>query len=232
MYPAGGAERPFEVTILEADAQGVAKLAFRFAKPLSDPAYRFYLASPANPAAAIRFRTGGAERFAKWEGEAPAEPGRREASARREPRPPRAPGALAIGHTEGYSVAFAAERLAKGEAGAAQPLLAALQSGTSAEKREAWAALAPPAGGLPTRRDAPVRSLMTDDAPPPADAAAIREWWFRNVDDRTVTELWLRRDQSADLRDTRDALTFIRGIASAVIKTDLYLTGPPYPGPR
>ena len=40
------------------------------------------------------------------------------------------------------------------------------------------------------------------------------------------------KEESATLRRQRDALFRIRAIAADIIRTDLYLTGPPFPGPR
>jgi hypothetical protein len=53
----------------------------------------------------------------------------------------------------------------------------------------------------------------------------------RFIDGSAVME-WNERREFAGFRDDRDMLPWIRGIASQVIQSDLYLTGPPFPDPR
>ena len=74
--------------------------------------------------------------------------------------------------------------------------------------------------------------LITDADPTGDQLSDARQWWRQFVDDETLEALWAQEDQFAALRRTRDRLFTIRRIAAQVIRTDLYLTGPPFPGPK
>lgn len=53
----------FDVTVLEADEQGVTKLKFTFSEPLDSPAYLFFASTPDRPAARLRLALGQPVRF-------------------------------------------------------------------------------------------------------------------------------------------------------------------------
>lgn len=65
-----------------------------------------------------------------------------------------------------------------------------------------------------------------------SEAHRLRTWWHAHVDEDMLLA-WSRDiDHFAAMRWSRDRLFRIRRIASYVIRSDLYLTGPPFPGPR
>jgi hypothetical protein len=64
------------------------------------------------------------------------------------------------------------------------------------------------------------------------DLVQIRQWWVDSVDNDILAVAWSRRHDWETLHQRRDRLFKIQQIASRIIQTDLYMTGPPYPGPR
>ncbi len=77
------------------------------------------------------------------------------------------------------------------------------------------------------------RSVGADAAPRVAESGSIdvvglSEWWTNRVDDRILAHVSMARDTLAPWRRRRDRLAAIRSAAARIIRTDLYLTGPPY----
>jgi len=187
----------FRVEVLEADEAGVHKLLFRFRRPLSDPAYQFYLTSAECGAAPLRFHVGPPRKVAE---------------------PPADSAAL--------NVAAAALRMGNAGAGDALLACAALESQTLRS-----AAIE---AGLPVFRFA-AGAMGGPHVPEVDDVAAwsrFADWWRASVTDQTLAETWLLRDKFAHWYKQREEVPHARMWASKVIRTDLYLTGPPFPGPR
>ena len=206
----------FDVEVIEADDLGVRKLLFTFAKPLASQSYRFYLTSKDSPAAPIRFLPP-ADRPAMVAG---------------------APGLLPGGSTPAFSntsaddAAAAGGRLFAGDPKAAEVLFAAVQSEDQAVRRRAWTAFQQVALPLARTLGSPVVDLLSGEVPSPADLSTIAAWWAGHIDGDVMDELWLHRHDFENLRAERDAVFNVRSIAAKIIRTDLYLTGPPFPGPR
>jgi hypothetical protein len=78
----------------------------------------------------------------------------------------------------------------------------------------------------------PIRQVLGSSPLSARDWGKIGAWWRTSVTDDHVRALWLAHGRFEALRRTREALFRIRAIATRIIRTDLYLTGPPFPGPR
>jgi hypothetical protein len=193
----------FDVRIVRADEQGVQELIFRFHKPLNR--YSFYVTT--GERAGVRLRFWGPE-------DSPSAP------------------ALRLGEVDDASVTRDAGKLQAGEAKAAEGLFAAAGSADAQLRQKAWAAFREVAQPVSRGLAAPAQDLVTADLPTENDLASIRLWWIRAVDDDILRQLWLDRQRYVRVLRDRDRLFRIRKIAGRVIRTDLYLTGPPYPGPK
>lgn len=193
----------FEAVILRADQEGVRELEFRFDRPLASPEYSFYVTTQQSGAARVRF----------W-GTPPAIPGE---------IPP--PAGL-------QDLTEAARRLEGGDPTAASPLFSAARSADPQVASVAEPVLRRVIGTVATALAAPVQELLSaeDDSTP--DWRGVEQWWNSSVDADVFRVLWTEPDQFAAFRETRESLFRIRETASHVIRTDLYLTGPPFPSPR
>jgi hypothetical protein len=60
----------------------------------------------------------------------------------------------------------------------------------------------------------------------------IRDWWSTHVHQQTLDEIWHHRHDFDDLLYLAYEIDFDRHIARLIVHTDLYMTGPPFPGPR
>lgn len=194
------------VTIVEADAEGVWKLKFTFPRPLHDPGYCFYLASEECGAARIRFRPMSSQ------------------AAR-----PVASKALASNPED---IDVFAGMLLGGRAEAAMPLFDAAASGREGVSVQAAASLMPVIRHMATVLGSPVQPLLDHETPTSSEWLQVRDWWSRHVDDQYLHELWLKRHDFDDLVWLRYEIEFDRSIASFVFRSDLYLTGPPFDNPR
>lgn len=204
------AGKAFDVDIVEADERGVWKLKFTFPRPLTDPSYCFYLASSRCGAARRRF-TGPA---------APAAiPDRTSAPSSGAISDPvelmRLEAMLHIGNTAAAGVLF--ETAISGELPAAN---------------QASAALRPVASYMATALGAPVQSLLDDESPSPDEWRRVRDWWRAQVDQRAMDTLWVRRHDFDDLLWLRFEIEWDRAIAAFFLRSDLYLSGPPFDDPR
>jgi hypothetical protein len=80
--------------------------------------------------------------------------------------------------------------------------------------------------GAPVQRVFDQPSLCADDW------RRVAAWWSAHVDAQALDEIWHHRHDFDDLVYLRYEVDFDRHIAGLIIQTDLYLTGPPFPGPR
>ncbi len=202
------AAREFDVTILDADDEGVWKLRFTFRKPLADPSYCFYLSSKACGAARVRFSS---MRVAAVESPS---------GLSRDTLP------------SDWDVELASGRLSGGRAEAALPLFSAVMSDNAELAATAESALRPVVQYMATALAAPIQSLLDAESLTQREWRQVAEWWVRSVDDTFLSELWLRRSDLDDLRWLRYEILWDRILAGHVIRSDLYLSGPPYAGPR
>ncbi|MCG3179043.1 MAG: hypothetical protein BIFFINMI_01374 [Phycisphaerae bacterium] len=200
----------YDVLILDASPAGVRSLRFTFDRPLADASCRFYLGSRVCSAARIAWSAGVPQHAAN------------------------APETLAQHAVSLQNVQQAAVRLDAGDARAAGDLLAGLASDDADVRSAARAALQPVVEYL---------AEATGAAPPQADCwldpaagqeARLADWWTRTTspDPTMVRRLWTQRDCWADVREARDRYYSVMAIVRAIVQSDMYLTGPPYPGPE
>jgi hypothetical protein len=194
----------FDVQIDAAEVEGVRELTFRFHEPLASPQIVFYVATNQCGAARVKF----------WKGGPPT----------LSPSDSRVEGVA--------GVAEAARRVQAGEARAADALFTAAASEDTTVSAAARTALLQVAWPVAEAMAAPVQDVSLRPKPTPEDWTRVRRWWFGSVDDETVRVVLGAQGERARLRNTREVLFNIREMASRIIRTDLYLTGPPYPGPR
>jgi hypothetical protein len=191
------------VHIDEADAEGVRAMTFIFPRPLSDPAYCFYATTPECGAARLRFR-------------GPPSEGAQ-------------PHADALAPVDAADVAAAADALERGSAAAARILFAALARGPHV--RQAEQALRPAAQWLAQAIASPVQAQLDAPTLTVEQWDQVRRWWDRHVDDEALRH-WVRRHEFDHFIKEREEVPHARMWAAKAIRTDLYLTGPPFPGPR
>ena len=119
-------------------------------------------------------------------------------------------------------VAEIAQRIEAGDAAALDDLLAGLSS-TNPDVRRAAAVEF-------VNRVMPVVEAL--GGPPAVSPSATRDWWHAHVRDIALRDIQRGRREFIDLRHRVQMLyTIIEG-AARVIRSDLYLTGPPFPGPK
>jgi hypothetical protein len=202
--PTNMAVQPFTVQILRADQDGVGELMFRFREPLASPRYCFYVTTNHQAAARVQFwRTRGGE--------------------------PELPAAAS---PTSEDVERAAAELEAGRAGAADVLFAALESPESGVRDKAGMAFRRVATPIAAALASPVQATLQAAAWTAQDRRKLRSWWHTAVDDGVLRNLWVQRHDWEVCYHRRDRLFTVQGIASRIIQTDLYMTGPPYPGPR
>lgn len=195
----------FDVRIAAADAEGVRSIVFTFPRPLADERYCFYLCTEDVGAARVRFRGPG--------------------QATRGPEDACDPPA-----TE--QVREACHDLASGSAAAGETLLAAILSPETSVAREAEQWFRAVAEPVAAARGAAVQRLFDQPWLTPQEWEEVRAWWRADVDDVCLAEVWLPRHDFDDLIKLREEVPHARQWAAKVIRSDLYLTGPPFPGPR
>ncbi len=192
----------FDVKMVRASAQGVSELQFTFREPLTSDRYRFYLSTTEH--AGLRLNMGEAEP--------------EEFSVDKSP-------------VSLQNVTLAADALSRGRATAAETLFSAMDSSDAALRQASWEKFARVAGPVAVATAATTQDLL-GNAMLPNDWRRVRDWWRRRVTDRIVDRVWVRRDVFAKLRRRRERLAEVRAVTAGVIRTDLYLSGPPFPGPR
>ncbi|QDV90882.1 hypothetical protein RAS2_19660 [Phycisphaerae bacterium RAS2] len=200
----------FDVTIVEHDARGVWALKFAFPRPLTDPSYCFYFTSGVCGAAKIRFAAAASPSLQR-------------------PEPPwlRA-NPMLMDSTE---VEQAAAYLEAGYAAAAIPLLQIAADEKHPMRSEAQVALRPVAECVSTALGARCQFVFDKPSPDAADWREVATWWALAVRDENLREVWQHRRDFEHLVWLRAENEFDRWIASGLIRTDMYLTGPPYRGP-
>lgn len=202
----------FDVTILERDTQGVWALKFTFPRPLTDSSYCFYFTSGVCGAAKLRFRAAI---------DSPTAP------QQAAPLWVRAHSVL----TDSVEIEQAASYLEAGHAAAAMPLLRAAGDEKHPLQREAGKALRPVVEFVATALGAACQAVFDRSDVDAASWRDVAAWWTNSVRDEDLRDLWQHRRDFEHLAWLRAENEFDRWIASGLIRTDLYLTGPPYRGP-
>jgi hypothetical protein len=196
----------FDTAVIRADDQGVRELEFNFHQPLASERFCFYVGTPGCAAARVRF-----------EG-----PQAQTRPARHQSAPP----------PSLEEVQLAVDRLKAADPAGAGVLFRAAEFGQGAVRRQARLAVAQVCQPVADDLAAPfTRRVVAGQAVWPDWEEADR-WWSGHVDPDAMRVLPRAEEEFADLRWKRDALFRIRQIASTIIRADLYLTGPPFPGPR
>jgi len=121
----------------------------------------------------------------------------------------------------------AAAALHLGRAAAGDALLATVVDPASPHHEQAAAAIRPVATFVGAALGGPT-------VPTPSTTDAWREfgtWWRTRVTDRALADSWLLRNDFNDLIKQREEVPNARMWMRMLIRSDLYLTGPPFPGP-
>lgn len=199
----------FDVTVEQVDALGVRRLEFAFHEPLNSDRFCFYVGTPTCAAARLRFSDGPIT------------------SA-----PTALPSPADAGPPSLEDVKLAVTRLRGGDAQAAAVVFRAAQIGSGEERALARAARDEICRPVAEALAAPILESPASGEAVWADWLKTAQWWADHVDDTAVRVLPGSEEVAAATRWKRDALFRIREIASTIIQADLYLTGPPFPGPR
>jgi len=199
-------ERPlFTASVISANERGVQKLEFAFREKLSSPRFRFYLTTMDHPAALLRFRD------LSDSAEASAIP----------------PTSL-----DGGSILEAAERLAAGDFGVAEPLWAAAMSDDVSSRDLARSSLQRTLRAVARALGSPLQKVLDSPSVPDRDWPRLRRWWHENVDQSLLAALTERAAELEAIRARRDSIYTVQTVAGRIIHSDLYMTGPPFRGPR
>ncbi|MFO0837132.1 MAG: hypothetical protein U1D55_01290 [Phycisphaerae bacterium] len=195
----------FDVRVERVDADGVRALTFDFRRPLNDPAYAFYLCSADCGAARLRFdEDEKPEAVSRPTGSKPSE----------------------------QTIADAANDLRAGHSAAAKVLFAAVAGDDAVLATSAGAPLREVAACVAEMLGAPVQVELAKPELSRDDWALVEAWWTQYVTNRTLAETWLHRHDFDELIKLREEVPHARLWAGRVIKTDTYLSGPPFPGLR
>ncbi len=195
----------FDVRVLDADERGVHQLLFAFHEPLESRSYRFYASSQECGLVPLRFQRS-----------SPAETAQL--------APPVVPVAA-------RAIEAAAEKLRAGDRQAAEVLLSAAAGGDSATRMQAWDSFRETAAPVVAAAGSPVSLDLAITDPSMGQLERVAAWWRDYVDDALIEQVWRGRSEQRNLMRERDRVLRFRRHAASIIRTDLYFTGPPYPGP-
>jgi hypothetical protein len=144
-------------------------------------------------------------------------------------RPVRTAGAAALEPPASVAqVHEATERALAGDALAGERVIAGLASSSPPVREAAVAGVQLVAVPMADALAAPLPRLTGAGE----DAAALTAWWREHVDDRALAFVFREREERWDIRHRRDELKRGRALAAQWLRTDLYFSGPPFPGPR
>lgn len=119
-----------------------------------------------------------------------------------------------------------------GHATAAEMLFSEAASDDSEAATAARSAMMPAAMYMATVLGASQQDALATGKMSATDWREFAAWWRANVDDRAMTNTWLRRNDFDELIYLRSEADWDRFVASFAVDTDLYLTGGPFPGLR
>jgi hypothetical protein len=196
---------------VEADAEGVRSLRFVFPKPLNDPSYCFYVTTTECGAAKLRFRNG-------------MKPAMQEAQA--------AGTNLDRIDVSGAVIEAAQNELEAGRASAAKVLFAAGRGGDENLARKAEAGIRPVGKFIAAATGSTIQCVFDRERFSSEDWERLQAWWGESVDDQLLSVVWLHRNDFYPLIRSRWDIWHCRYWAGRVLSSDLYLTGPPFPGVR
>lgn len=196
----------FRVRILDANAEGVWKLLFTFPRPLADARYCFYAASAQCGAARFRFAAPGSSI---------------------KPIPD-----LAMPINDPIELETAIGEFRAGLRRAAAAVFATAALGDEVSSASAAEALRYVARPMAVALCSPIQFIFDKPDLSQDDVAAAWRWWSTTVDEQYVAEIWQRRRDFDDLLYLRYEVDWDRQIAGRFLHSDLYLSGPPFAGPR
>lgn len=125
------------------------------------------------------------------------------------------------------------QSIRRGDAASADVLFAAALANDPPMRKNAWRMLQDTVGVVAVAVGSPVQTLFEKQNPAPTDIDRLRRWWRRSaINHRTIDAVFAHREQFLEWIDRRDELARGRALMGSWIRSDLYLTGPPFPGPR
>lgn len=194
----------FDVEVVKSSPEGISEFIFAFKQPLASKNYRFYLTSRDRGAMSIRFHPEG------W-------------------TPPAPPLALAAPSPD--DVSSAGKKLADGDYASAKTLLAGMSSDDPKLRQRAWVEFRRVAAPLATAMGARAQKSLEKEEPDRQEIREATAWWTSSVDAEALS-IFRQRPKDIDaLLAARESLFNVRRITSQIIQSDLYMTGPPFPGP-
>jgi hypothetical protein len=199
----------FDVEIADADVHGVRRLIFTFPRPLDDPSYCFYVSTADCGALRLNFDH------------------IRDAGRPAPPLVPQQPPGAAS------AVAELADRVWRDSHPAAiDSVFAALESSAPAIHAAAQTQLENLLGVTARAMASPALRLVEKPDKTDADWAALRTWWHAEVTPQTLHDLRRVQEGLSHLLKLREELPHALYWASKAVRSDLYLTGPPFPTSR
>jgi len=192
----------FSARVDAIDDDGLRALTFTFNRPLCDPTACFYLSTPHCGAVRLRFPLPDV--------------------------PPRETTDVATGDA---SLAALITRMEQGDARAGAQLLARLATQPAAVDPAIAARMRAMVAFVAGALGDPVQLLLKNSGHAHADWHRVLNWWQSRVDDDLLQRTWVRRCALSHYDDALAEINNARGWVSYVVRTDLYLTGPPFPGP-
>ncbi len=218
----------FDVQIERADDQGVHALTFTFRRPLHDAAYAFYLGSPACGAARLRFLSD-VDRAAEEPMTRAAAPPTETSPAATQMHTAQAPQTteqpIAI---DPQQVPLAIAALRSADIRGLPTLFAALHGDDPLMAAGAEQALRPFLAQMASMLGARAQQLLDSPGVSAADWRRIERWCRAHVTQAVVDRTLRRLDEFNYLVELREEVPHARMWAALVIRSDLYLTGPPF----
>ena len=193
----------FDACVTGVSPAGVTRIRFEFHEPLASERFRFYVASQRCGLTPLCFRT------------TPQSAESRIALAKDD----------ASRHDDRQNVDWVLN-------GDADSVFAAMRIRDDETRVQAWEAIRETGLPIAEALGDPVRTEFTASPPDDESLSRIERWWRTCVDEQLVEHVLQRRGVRDRLEKQRDRLFWIRRVAARIIRTDLYFTGPPYPGPR
>ena len=120
----------------------------------------------------------------------------------------------------------------EGDLAAADKLFAGLLSDDLQVQSAAETAVRRYGSAMAGALGSPMQVLLAGNVSLVDHAQEIWQWWCAKVDETTVRGMLNDRKRVEQLRHRRDEIKRGRALAAPYVHTDLYLTGPPFPGPR
>jgi hypothetical protein len=197
----------FDVEILTADEGGVTRIAYTFKEPLASERYTFYLSSFDCGALKLRFD-------------------------RPDMVEPPALGPLPPPPASVAEFRAAVDRVLAGDPRAIEAVFAGLSATDEKVRRLSNRAVRELVGAAAVATASPAQADFDADDQMSNHVDELRRWWFAKVDPELLVDLFRDWEKRDEVRHRRDEIMRARALVGRLIETDLFLTGPPYPGLR